>query len=296
MVSGVGAAPLNVIVLILLFVPGIIGMDLYYFTAQKRNPLTRSRRLIYSTAISAVSLLILYIVSPVYFDAGSMIIGRTAARLNIVTQEELANLVLPVGTVFYISHAALAGLGGALAGRTIRIVSSSDSDPREPWHYVFEQSGSDERIEVLLTDDRIIHGTFDQAAWDSSQRELFLNDPEQVTYNSDGTNIESRNSLGRSLLIMRDSISQVVFLEQDPESDPPVRSSTEDREEARDSLAQLEMVLDAVEFQNDLYSSSGSSAEEDDTTQSTEENSKEICEANDADQETKDDDTSGRTN
>jgi hypothetical protein len=296
MVSGVGAAPLNVIVLILLFVPGIIGMDLYYFTAQKRNPLTRSRRLIYSTAISAVSLLILYVVSPVYFDAGSMIIGRTAARLNIVTQEELANLVLPVGTVFYISHAALAGLGGALAGRTIRTVSSSDSDPREPWHYAFEQSGSDERIEVLLTDDRIIHETFDQAAWDSSQRELFLNDPEQVTYNSDGTNIESRNSLGRSLLIMGDSISQVVFLEQDPESDPPVRSSTEDREEARDSLAQLEMVLDAVEFQNDLYSSSGSSAEEDDTTQSTEENSKEICEANDADQETENDDTSGRTN
>jgi hypothetical protein len=296
MVSGVGAAPLNVIVLILLFVPGIIGMDLYYFTAQKRNPLTRSRRLIYSTAISAVSLLILYVVSPVYFDAGSMIIGRTAARLNIVTQEELANLVLPVGTVFYISHAALAGLGGALAGRTIRTVSSSDSDPREPWHYAFEQSGSDERIEVLLTDDRIIHETFDQAAWDSSQRKLFLNDPEQVTYNSDGTNIESRNSLGRSLLIMGDSISQVVFLEQDPESDPPVRSSTEDREEARDSLAQLEMVLDAVEFQNDLYSSSGSSAEEDDTTQSTEENSKEICEANDADQETENDDTSGRTN
>jgi hypothetical protein len=95
---------------------------------------------------------------------------------------------------------------------------------------------------------------------------------------------------------MGDSITQVVFLEQDPESEPPVRSSTEDRKEARDSLAQLEMVLDAVEFQNDLYSSSGSSAEEDDTTQSTEENSKEICEANDADQETENDDTSGRTN
>jgi hypothetical protein len=296
MVSGVGAAPLNVIVLILLFVPGIIGMDLYYFTAQKRNPLTRSRRLIYSTAISAVSLLVLYIASPVYFDAGSTIIGRTAAESNIVTQEELANLALPVGTVFYLSHATLAGLGGALAGRIIRTVSSSDSDPREPWHYAFEQSGSDERIEVLLTDDRIIHGTFDQAAWDSSQRELFLNDPEEITYNSDGTDIESRNSLGRSLLVMGDSITQVVFLEQDPESEPPVRSSTEDRKEARDSLAQLEKVLDAVEFRNDLYPHSSSSTEEDDMTQFTDETSKEMSESDDAGHDTEDDDTNGRTN
>ncbi len=66
--SGSTALPLNLVYIILLLVPGLVGLDLYLISSKKVGGFNRVQLLVYSIAASLFSIAVLYFLTPFYMD------------------------------------------------------------------------------------------------------------------------------------------------------------------------------------------------------------------------------------
>lgn len=220
MVADAWDVPLSLLAIVLLFVPGLVGLEVLLRTSQRRRSYSRTHLIVYSSILSMGSLFCLYVLTPIYFDGVVAFTDSIVDTLGIVTFSDGFSLSGANLVALYVLHVGFACGIGWIGGKVIDWRQGGNRDRREPWHYAFSVVPSaGEEIEVVLHDGTIVHGSFNEEAWDESRRELYLDDPEEIVYADDGSGIEERTPLGRSILLHEQAIIQVVFIEQDPQRD-----------------------------------------------------------------------------
>lgn len=224
-----GTLPISLLTIILLVVPGLLGLDLYYRLAEKSTSLSRVQWIVYSVITSLSSLFLLYFLTFFYLGTVESTSETIAATLGIATVSELSELSVPTFVSLYVFHILVAmGLGAGLGWWK----KSEYEDRREPWHYAFDETQQDgEEMEVVTSDGTVIQGEYNRTAWDDSQRELFLHDPYEIIYSADGSKREKKIDLGRSIIVMEESISRVVFIEEDPNQERVSRLAEQEDDE-----------------------------------------------------------------
>jgi hypothetical protein len=203
--------PVTLVTILLLVAPGYLAIRVFLRAAERNDTLDRTGKIVWSSAASLVSLLLLYVTSPVHFD-WVVTRGVTLTEgVGVVTEAELFGISLATGVLLYVGHLLVLFAATGLLGVGSRWSGDDDRDRREPWRYAFDDAGEG-RIEVSLEDSSRIRGYFDPFAWDSSRKGLYLRDPVRVT--DDGS-----ESVGRSMLVRSEWITGVVFFEDDPNSE-----------------------------------------------------------------------------
>lgn len=201
-----GTLSLNLLVTVLLLVPGIAALDLYFFTAKRRPTLSRTRLVAYGSGVSVFSLYLLFFTSSLYMP----IFGGTPDPRNLLTVGEVAKLSLAQGALLYLSHVGISGIIGTIIGLRNR---GDHADRREPWAFAFEEAPTEnEPLDVTLNNGQTVRGTFNPDAFDGRQRELFLDNPSAI--DEDGESVD----LGRSIMIPENAISYIAFIE-DPNTE-----------------------------------------------------------------------------
>lgn len=233
--------PISLLTIVLLLVPGLVSLELYFRRTSKQDRTTRTKRIVYSIFFSLTSLGILYVLSPFYFDRVSNSAELVGEILNIASRSDLLGLALSSTVVLYASHFFLTlGLG--------HIVGFIDDeywnpnrvlDRRPPWEYAFDEAKSEE-VEVTLDDGTIIRGRFNDAAWDKESHDLYIEEPEEIEYRND-EEVGEPIDLGRSILLKQSVIGFVAFTKEDPNSEPP--SEIEEEEYSSDIDEQLDQML-----------------------------------------------------
>jgi len=229
--------PLSLLTIILLVVPGLVGLELYYRRTSKRSNLSRTQRIVYSTFISISSIVLLYLLTPIYFEWLDSTIQLVTNKVNIATGDEISSISIPTFTVLYLVHIFLT-LG---LGLVVGIVDAKYLNPdrvldrRPPWKYAFDEAKSEE-IEVVLNDGTMIRGQFNEAAWAKDEQELYIEDPEEIEY--EGEDLASDPvDIGRSVLLTESAISHILFVEEDPGVDRETDSELENQvKETLDNL------------------------------------------------------------
>lgn len=209
---------ISLLTLLLLLAPGLIGLRLFYDVSNRKYSLTRTRLIVYSSVLSSVSALTLYIFSDYIFSYFLPSVEWIADYLNIVGESRIREISLPIAVGLYLVHISVTLIFGAFFGwgyRRYKFRRHNELiDRREPWEFFFTKSPRDgERVEVTLNGGDIIQGEFNKRAFDPDQRELFLDDPYSVEY-QDGSS--AKQDLGRSIYLHADAIQQVVSIEEDP--------------------------------------------------------------------------------
>jgi len=245
-----GRIPLGLLTIILLVLPGLLALDIYFRVSKKSRSYSRIKWIGYSTGVSLASLLVLYSTSPLYFSGLASWAPEFEQTVGLVTRSQMKGSSGLETISLYLLHVGIATVLGTSAGVLDRFGLNRNSPPRdrrEPWSYAFNQIPADgETIEVVVNDGTIIQGDFNRTAWDDSQRELFLDDPYQVEYFDNGATIKDRQDLGRSMLLKEETISRVVFIEEDP--DTTTINQIEEELEFDDSFSKLvESVDDLLE-------------------------------------------------
>lgn len=233
--------PISLFTIILLLVPGLVGLELYYIRANKRNRISRIQWIVYSVFLSLFSLTLLYLFTPVYFNWITTKADDFSIAFNIATEQEILGLSFFSVTVLYAFHLTLTFSLGFLAGffEDEHINPNLVLDRRPPWEYAFKESAS-EQVEVSLDDETVIRGRFHEAAWDKENQDLYIEDPEEIKY-KDGSEVGESIDLGRSVLLTESAIDYVIFTEEDPDSQTAI-----DTDEFDVSINQLldELLLD----------------------------------------------------
>lgn len=220
MLPGTTGLPVRLLAVVLLLIPGVVAVQVYYRRTRQTSSLTRLQWTVYSAFISTLSMIVLYVLSPVYFDPVTGTTDDVASSLGLVTRTDLLGSTISDAVVLYVFHFLLTGTIAYAAGWWVERRADEARDRREPWHYAFSvlpQEG--EEIEVVTTFGTVVRGDFNRKAWDDAERELLLDDPREVRYDRSGDAIVSSTSLGRRALLTTDSISEVRFPETDPESE-----------------------------------------------------------------------------
>ncbi|MFB6177796.1 MAG: DUF6338 family protein [Halobaculum sp.] len=235
-----GTLPITLVTILLLVAPGYVAIRLFLRYSERKQPLDRTEKIVWSSAASLLSLFVLYVTSPIHYDfvtaAGEFLLDNA----GIVSGTEILRTSLPTGVLLYLLHLALLLLGAVVVGRADLARRDDPYSERRPWYYAFTDLG-EEQIEVVLQDGSRVSGQFVPAAWDPSSRDLILEEPVRQT---DGVN----EPLGRTILISSDDVSAVVFVEEDPNSEAV--EETEPSEEAEDSLEKLREVAGLGENQD----------------------------------------------
>jgi len=233
--------PISLLTIVLLLVPGLVSLELYFRRTSKQDRTTRTKRIVYSIFLSLASLGTLYLLSPLYFDWVSKSVRSLGAVLNVASRSELLGLALFSTAVLYALHFVLT----LVLGHTLGFVEDEFWNPdrvldrRPPWEYAFDEAKSEE-VEVTLDDGTIIRGRFNDAAWDKESHDLYIEEPEEVQY-KDGIEIGEPTDLGRSLLLKQSAIGFVAFTKEDPNSEPP--SEIEEEEYSSNIDEQLDEML-----------------------------------------------------
>ncbi|MDJ1433971.1 DUF6338 family protein [Halostagnicola sp. A-GB9-2] len=206
----------SLIAVILLLVPGIVAIEVYYRKVGMRTNLNRLQRIVFSIFLSLLSLAVLYLSTGIHFETIESSAESLANWFGILSDGQLLSLALPVIIAFYTIHFLFTIVLGYLFGvyRNSHTFNNQVLDRRPPWHYAFQESKSEE-IEVILEDGSIIRGQFNEAAWDKRDHDLYIEEPKEIKY-AYGDGDGHTTSLGRSMLIKEPAISYVVFTEEDP--------------------------------------------------------------------------------
>ena len=219
-----GTLPVTLVTILLLIAPGYLAVRVFLRAAERNDTLDRTGKIVWSSAVSLVSLLLLYLLSPVHFEwvvAG----GETLTEgFGVVTGAKLLGVSLSAGVLLYAEHLSVLFLLAVLLGGVDKLRGDGDRDRREPWRYAFDKAGEGQ-IEVSLEDGSQIRGEFDPFAWDSSRKDLYLGDPVRVTD-------EGSEQIGQSMLIRSEWITGVAFLEDDPNSERMEGTRVSETEEA----------------------------------------------------------------
>lgn len=183
-----GQLPLGLVTVLVFVVPGLIGLEAYFRASQRSRELSRTRLVVYSAAISLVSLAGLYAFSAPFLQWAETLGGWLtqswfATSLTVpITQQ--ADVDLSTVVALYLTHLALASLFGIGFGVVSnRIFDRGVSrDRRDPWELGFEERAIESgEIVVVLKDGRSLAGTHETRGWDGDRRELLLIDPRDVT-------------------------------------------------------------------------------------------------------------------
>ncbi|MEZ3142869.1 DUF6338 family protein [Halobaculum sp. MBLA0143] len=202
-----GTLPVTLVTILLLVAPGYLAIRVFLRVAERNDTLDRTAKIVWSSAASLGSLLLLYLASPVYFDRVTDF-GKALTESGVVTGETLFGSSLSTGVLLYGSHLLVLFVLTGPLGLADRQRGDDDRDRREPWRYAFDDAGGGQ-IEVFLENGPHIRGEFDPSAWDSSRKDLYLRDPKSL---SDGKPVP----LEQSMLIRSEWITGVVFPEDDP--------------------------------------------------------------------------------
>lgn len=209
--------PLSLLTILLLLAPGVFGLQLFFKYAQRNPSLSRTQWIAWSVLTSILSLGVLYLSSGLIIPLAEYVGGATESTLRTIVLSEL-NFTIAEGSTLYIFHLIMIGIGGLLIGLFESKVIKADQvlDPREPWEYAFDEIPVDgETLDITLDDGSILRGDFNEKAWESSKRELFLEDPFEIFVDEKGVQQDSQD-LGRSILLQSEAISYIVFTNEDP--------------------------------------------------------------------------------
>lgn len=245
-----GTLPVTLVTILLLVAPGYLAIRVFLRAAERTDTLDRTGKIVWSSAVSLASLLLLYLTSPIYFDGVESLGATLTKQFNVVTGETLFGSSLSTGVLLYGGHLTLLFVITVLLGLADRWRATDDRDRREPWRYAFDDAGAGE-IEVFLEDESHIRGEFDPSAWDSSRKDLYLKQPVRIA--DDGV-----ESVGQSILVRSEWITRVVFPDEDRDEELMKRSNEINSE-------RQEMAEKAVE---ELEQSATDSSETDETAES----------------------------
>lgn len=262
--TSVGTFPITLFTLLLLLAPGLIGLRLFYETSKRKFSLTRTRLIVYSSALSGFSVLTLYLSSFILLEYFVPLSQTIAGTLQVASEAEIGEIPLSGMVGLYFIHISLTFVIGAILGvgyRTYKFRRHNKLlDRREPWEFIFTKSPRDgEWIEVLLNNGEIIQGKFNHRAFDNDIRELFLDDPYSVEYSSSerGT---TREDLGRSVYLSSDAIQRIVTIEEDPNAS--VTEHLEDYTIEDELREEIEKRLFSLENQTSLHDFEESNTED----------------------------------
>jgi hypothetical protein len=220
--------PVSLLILVLLILPGLIGLDLYYQFSKRTSSLSRTQLLVYSTGVSLLSTVLLYFSTSFSYEFILELASWFENWASPVTGPDLNDLRISEALLFYFSHILLAGVIGAGVGFYRR---DENSDRREPWHYAFNVVPNDgESLEVITKDGMTVEGEFNESAWDEGRRELYLDDPYEVVYEKRDDPDPDRHDLGRSILLHEESIRHVLFTNKDPDRQNVEDDSVDDEQ------------------------------------------------------------------
>lgn len=239
-----GTLPVTLVTILLLVAPGYLAIRVFLWVAERNDTLDRTGKIVWSSAASLMSLLVLYTASPVHFEPVTSAGEMLTTQYNIVSGSSLIESQLSTGVLLYLLHVALLLIGSLIAGKGDKSRRDDPYGERAPWYYALTDLGEEE-IGVLLQDGSRIDGQFVPAAWDPSTKDLMLEDPRRVG--------DVCEPLGRSILISSDNISAVVFTEDDPN-----RETEEEVEVSESAAEEIEQIR-----QGDDNQSKGTSREND---------------------------------
>jgi len=218
--AGSSTVPLSLVYVILLFVPGLLGLDLYLKSSRLVGRFSRLQYLAYSVFLSLLSLCLLYFLTPFYLGHFVASVPISPGEANLATIPQLTRLTLPNIVLLYILHVLSASALGLTTGFFNREVLNPDEDRdrREAWTYTFDEATlPPETIQVQLSSDRIVEGTWERKTWSEQERELYLQEPEEVEFTDEG---KETDPIGRGIYIHSDDISQVILMDSDPQTNP----------------------------------------------------------------------------
>lgn len=244
--NGLSTVPLSLVYIILLFVPGLLGLDLYLKSSQLVGRFTRLQYLAYSIFLSLLSLCILYFLTPFYLGHFVTDVPFFPDETHLATFSQLARLTLPDLVSLYILHILSASAMGLALGFSNREILNPDEDRdrREPWAYTFDEAAlPPETVQVQLVDGKILEGTWERKTWSEQRRELYLQEPKEVKFNGSG---KETNPIGRGIFVHADDLSQVILTDSDPQTDPK-EAEPEDGEQSKDLDLKSEFPIDIPE-------------------------------------------------
>lgn len=217
--------PLSLLTIVLLVVPGVLALEYYARRAGKRFQLGRIERIVYSVTFSLASLALLYLFSPFYFDGTTGWLAGFAKEYGFASVDSIGGLGIPEGSVLYVSQVLLA-LGLAhVSGFVVSWRADEDLDPRPPWQYAFNET-EQEVIEIGMKSGKVVRGGFNEAAWESTGQDLYVDDPEEIHYD-EGEETRDPTDIGRSILITESAIDYVSFVTEDPDTEADLGDPTD---------------------------------------------------------------------
>jgi len=191
----------DLILLILLLLPGLLGLKLFLFRAERIDAYSRLDAIIYSVGISIISVLLMY-------GLYSITLRRLATFLDV----QFSSLPLIIG--LYLIHIGISSALGDGAGRVVnwKDTDGRDTTRKEIWDYAFDDIYSDSRVRVFTTEDSEIEGTVVMAGQLPQARDLILASPYELIDIEDDDNKRAID-LGDYVYIHEQAVSHIGFFE-----------------------------------------------------------------------------------
>lgn len=197
----ISALSTDLVLLLLLLLPGLLGLKLFLYRANRVGGHSRLDAVVYSAGISLFSLLILY-----SFYAGSL------QRLPDFADIQFSSLPFIIG--LYLGHIGISAILGELSGRVANWCFSNGRDKtrKEIWDYTFDEIYSDSRVRVFTSDNSEIEGTIVRAGQPVQARDLILASPYRLL-NTDNEDEKTAISLGDYVYIHEEAVSYIALFE-----------------------------------------------------------------------------------
>lgn len=197
----VSALSTNLVLLLLLLLPGLLGLKLFLYRADRIGGHSRLDAIVYSAGISLLSLLILYGVYAGYLRS-----------LPDFADIQFSSLPFIIG--LYLGHIGISAILGELSGRVANQCFSNGRDKtrKEIWDYTFDDIYSNSRVRVFTSDNSEIEGTIVRAGQPVQARDLILASPYRLL-NTGNDDEKTAVSLGDYVYIHEDAVCYIGIFE-----------------------------------------------------------------------------------
>jgi hypothetical protein len=191
----------NLILPILLLLPGLLGLKVFLYRADRVDAYSRLDAIIYSIGISIVSFLLLYGAYGLYL-------------WSFPTFQDVQFSSLPLLIGLYLGHVGVSSALGYVAGRVSnrRDSGGRDTTRKEIWDYAFDEIYSDSRVRVFTNAGSEIEGTVVRAGQPLQSRDLILASPYELK-DEDSQDKKRAVSLGDYTYIHEQAVSHIGFFE-----------------------------------------------------------------------------------